>query len=325
MRRWQLRRMALPAGIAVVLAAARLLARRRRVVVTEAAEPQPVVEAPRHAAVIVTGLGRKARAHAVLVLATGVDAEEIIEIAYFDSTDGNAGPLAVDAFAHLQQIAVDRDLRVEVYIANTRVRNWFVTGPPHSHLVPAELGYRVGATSLRDVADDALRARITAPPAAATDAPPGPIVIATDASARSGRPGIGIAYVTETGEWRQDYLPAASVINIGELQAILLALTDRRERQITVLTDSRCAVDAITRGRDGQGKAIVHRIREQMQGREVTVTWVRGHAGNPLNEAADRLARAARRNAAAGVADEVRYRIAANIVEELVTARVEQR
>ncbi|MFT4125861.1 MAG: reverse transcriptase-like protein [Gordonia sp. (in: high G+C Gram-positive bacteria)] len=303
---------------------------------TELTEPltEPL---PPHAAVI---LGRRVgagRPHVVMLLATSPTAEEIIEIAYFDGVarpgpDGDvydrAGVLAVDAFARLQQIAVDRDLRVELYISDKNVRDWFVGAPPHRHLSPTTFS---GAqrSGVRVLAEDLLRERAAALAPTGPSVPdrpaPTPLVIATDASQRAGRPGIGIAYVTESGQWQQRYLRSEALIHDGELQAILLALTERREPRITVLTDSRLAVSAITGKRHVESShtaSIVSAIQRQMACRQVTVTWVKGHAGHPLNEVADRLARAARRNACAGIPQATRERIAANIVADLAAAEV---
>ena len=102
-----------------------------------------------------------------------------------------------------------------------------------------------------------------------------------------------------------------------ELAAIIAgleALPDT-DQPATVYTDSRYAADAINKGwirnwkRNGWRNAnrapvanqdLMRRLYDAVHssGRKVTIRWVKGHAGIPLNEAADRLAvRAAARYA----------------------------
>lgn len=59
-------------------------------------------------------------------------------------------------------------------------------------------------------------------------------------------------------------------------------------------------------------------VRRAIDGRDVTIRWVKAHVGHHLNEAADRLAVAARRNAVAGVCAATRTEIAQRIVAEMV-------
>ena len=57
-------------------------------------------------------------------------------------------------------------------------------------------------------------------------------------------------------------------------------------------------------GRPVANQDLITRLDHLVSGRDVTFRWVRGHAGHPLNEAADALANAAARRAAARLTDE---------------------
>ncbi|MFC3961948.1 ribonuclease HI [Nocardia jiangsuensis] len=267
----------------------------------------------RHAAVILAAVCADGMARAVLVLAENADAETIVDTVFHEGE--HCGAVTVDAFAHLQRIVVDRNLHAAVDIGDPAVREWFA-GQRHSHLTLATGAERSGVR----IAAEAALARHLEPESVAADVP-APVVIATDASARAGRRGVGVAYVTACGRWRQAYLPDTSAVAVGELEAILLALSDHPGRRVTVLTDSRSAIDWI------EGRAVIRSQRvakrvdaiRRLRTDDVEIHWVKAHSGHLLNEAADRLAVAARRNVTAEVPTAVRESIARNIVDEMLT------
>lgn len=97
----------------------------------------------------------------------------------------------------------------------------------------------------------------------------------------------------------------------AELRAIAAALqVVGAQRPVTVLTDSRDAISFMTLWRDGHDVMPGGYNTERAGGREstlarlarlaresgdrITMCWVRGHTGHPLNEAADALAKMAR-------------------------------
>lgn len=97
----------------------------------------------------------------------------------------------------------------------------------------------------------------------------------------------------------------------AELRAIAAALQAvGTEHPVTVLTDSRSAIDFMTLWRDGHDvmpggyntaraggrESTLGRLarRAQEGGDQITMLWVRGHTGHPLNEGADALAKMAR-------------------------------
>jgi len=143
------------------------------------------------------------------------------------------------------------------------------------------------------------------------------ITAAADGSAL-GNPGpAGWAWYIDDAQWRAGGWPRATN-NQGELMAVidLLHATAGRGEPLHVLCDSQYVINSVTqwmpgwkrRGwRKSDGKPVLNReLLEQLdaalQGREVTFEWVRGHAGHPMNEAADQRARAAAEAFRRGVA-----------------------
>lgn len=135
------------------------------------------------------------------------------------------------------------------------------------------------------------------------------ITAAADGSAL-GNPGpAGWAWVIDDVEWRAGGWPRATN-NQGELMAVLdllHATSHRASEPLRVICDSQYVINSVTqwmagwkrRGwRKSDGKPVLNRellqqLDEALEGRDVTFEWVKGHAGHPLNEAADARARAA--------------------------------
>ena len=135
------------------------------------------------------------------------------------------------------------------------------------------------------------------------------ITAAADGSAL-GNPGpAGWAWVVDESQWRAGGWPRATN-NQGELMAVLdllRATADRADEGLHILCDSQYVINSVTqwmpgwkrRGwRKADGKPVLNRelleqLDEALAGRQVKFEWVKGHAGHPLNEAADDRARAA--------------------------------
>lgn len=135
------------------------------------------------------------------------------------------------------------------------------------------------------------------------------IIAAADGSAL-GNPGpAGWAWYIDDSQWRAGGWPRATN-NQGELMAVidlLHATAHRADETLTVVCDSQYVINSVTqwmpgwkqRGwRKADGKPVLNRellesLDQAMQGRRVKFEWVKGHAGHPLNEAADDRARAA--------------------------------
>lgn len=134
------------------------------------------------------------------------------------------------------------------------------------------------------------------------------LTAAADGSAL-GNPGpAGWAWVIDGARWRAGGWPRATN-NQGELMAVLdlLHATADCDEPLKVICDSQYVINSVTqwmpgwkrRGwRKADGKPVLNRelleaLDSALVGREVSFEWVKGHAGHPLNEAADDRARAA--------------------------------
>jgi ribonuclease HI len=85
---------------------------------------------------------------------------------------------------------------------------------------------------------------------------------------------------------------SSSTNNRMELQALIEAVRSVDPRNsIIIRTDSQYVVDAINGRTIVKSNADLWREYDEVrQSRRVKVTWIKGHAGDPYNEAADRLA-----------------------------------
>lgn len=126
---------------------------------------------------------------------------------------------------------------------------------------------------------------------------------------------------------------SAGGIRAGELAAIRCGLQETLDLHpglrtgkgdLTVLTDSRSALSLLEKlrtsewvsGEDFDSVAECQRILHLAQGVKVKFEWVRGHAGHPLNELADRLAVLGRRNKELEVDGPTRTKLIASIRED---------
>lgn len=131
------------------------------------------------------------------------------------------------------------------------------------------------------------------------------IIAAADGSAL-GNPGpMGWAWYIDDANWAAGGAPHGTN-NQGELMAVLelLRATKHTDDDMLVHCDSKYVIDSLTtwlpgwkrRGwRKADGKPVLNReIMEaldlELDGRDVRFDWVKGHAGHPLNEAADERA-----------------------------------
>ncbi|MCT1363619.1 MULTISPECIES: ribonuclease H [unclassified Microbacterium] len=134
------------------------------------------------------------------------------------------------------------------------------------------------------------------------------ITAAADGSAL-GNPGPnGWAWYIDDANWAAGGSPHGTN-NQGELRAVLelLQATAGTDEKLLIECDSRYVIDSVTKWMPGwkrrgwrksDGGPVLNRdllegIDEAMRGRDVEFSWVKGHAGHPLNEAADERANAA--------------------------------
>ncbi|MFK0242976.1 ribonuclease H [Microbacterium sp. NPDC090281] len=134
------------------------------------------------------------------------------------------------------------------------------------------------------------------------------ITAAADGSAL-GNPGPnGWAWYIDDDNWAAGGSPHGTN-NQGELRAVLelLLATTGIDEKLMIECDSRYVIDSVTKWMPGwkrkgwrksDGGPVLNRdllegIDEAIRGRDVEFSWVKGHAGHPLNEAADERANAA--------------------------------
>ncbi len=143
----------------------------------------------------------------------------------------------------------------------------------------------------------------------------GSVVIEAAADGSSlGNPGpAGWGWYVDEQRWACGGWPRGTN-NMGELMAVLdlLRQSETGTEDLRVHCDSRYVIDSVTKWAPGwkrrgwrkaDGKPVlnlelIQSIDELIQarkaaGRRVELVWVKGHAGDPLNEAADRLANGA--------------------------------
>src|SRR5690606_9650984 len=118
----------------------------------------------------------------------------------------------------------------------------------------------------------------------------------------------GWAWYIDDDRWAAGGSPHGTN-NQGELRAVLelLRATAGTDEKLLIHCDSRYVIDSVTKWMPGwkrrgwrksDGGPVLNRdllegIDEAIRGRDVEFSWVKGHAGHPLNEAADERANAA--------------------------------
>lgn len=140
------------------------------------------------------------------------------------------------------------------------------------------------------------------------------LVVAVDGSSL-GNPGPGgWSWFVDATRWAAG-AAARTTNNAMELTAVAEALAAvPSARAVELVCDSRYVIDCCTKwcwgwrrrgwvtaaGAPVKNRDLVELIVSLMGGREVAFTWVKGHAGHPLNESADRWARRAAEAGRAG-------------------------
>lgn len=137
---------------------------------------------------------------------------------------------------------------------------------------------------------------------APAEAPPvvdGAVVAYTD-GACSGNPGpagLGVVVIDEGQRVEIGEYLGSATNNVAELTAILRALEETADsgRPIVIHTDSKYSIGVLTKGWKAKANAeLIGEIREALKARRnASFVYVPGHAGVPLNERADELAREA--------------------------------
>ena len=130
------------------------------------------------------------------------------------------------------------------------------------------------------------------------------VTIYTDGGA-SGNPGPGgYGVVLLSGKHRKEMSGAFRMTtnNRMELLAVIIALEELKFKgtDVTIYSDSKYVVDAVSKGwifnwvkknfKDKKNSDLWKRFLKIYSDHKVKFVWVKGHAGNELNEVADRLA-----------------------------------
>lgn len=152
------------------------------------------------------------------------------------------------------------------------------------------------------------------------------ITVATDGSCS--RRAMGMAWATEDGRFNaQATARGPRCALTAELHAIHLALKAFPYGQsLRLLVDSRSAIKVVEEARNGRvANAVTGHtyhlataLTALLHDHDVSVSWVKGHNGHPLNETADRLAVAARRGLELQQPEIARDLVFSNIVNELL-------
>lgn len=116
-------------------------------------------------------------------------------------------------------------------------------------------------------------------------------------SGNPGPAGLGVVLIEDGARRELSEFLGIGTNNVAELTAILRALegVGRASEPMLVHTDSQYAIGVLTKGWKAKAnQALIADIKERMRNfPRLTLVYVRGHAGIPLNERADQLARAA--------------------------------
>ncbi|KQO98212.1 RNase H family protein [Leifsonia sp. Leaf264] len=125
------------------------------------------------------------------------------------------------------------------------------------------------------------------------------VTVATDGSHDiQGRFGT-YAWISDDGRFRAGLVQGATNSLISELTAIFEAIRASKKDRITLLTDSRLSLGLLRILLDQQEAPatarevrIARQILAAVDGKHVTLRWVKAHVGYTMNEAADTLAHA---------------------------------
>ncbi len=111
-----------------------------------------------------------------------------------------------------------------------------------------------------------------------------------------GPAGSGTIVIAPGGKIRESYAYLGEgTNNVAELTAILKALEGTpKEEPLVVHTDSKYAIGVLEKNWKAKANTeLITKMRGALKGRKVRFVYVPGHAGVPLNERADELAREA--------------------------------
>ncbi|ODM18571.1 hypothetical protein SI65_06443 [Aspergillus cristatus] len=140
--------------------------------------------------------------------------------------------------------------------------------------------------------------------AAAKSLSPGLVIWSDGSRLENGRCGAGLAWQEPGGTWKTREFPLGKGHEVfdaellGAVQAVQVAEKVGDQRPVTILLDSQAAIARLRHTQPGPGQALaiqIHAIakRLRVQGRQLIIRWVPGHAGVEGNERADQAAKQA--------------------------------
>jgi len=116
-------------------------------------------------------------------------------------------------------------------------------------------------------------------------------------SGNPGPAGAGMVVIAPGGKIHEGYeFLGSSTNNVAELTAVLRGVESipRDAESVAIHTDSKYAIGVLSLGWKAKANTeLIHRTRAALTGRNVRFVYVPGHAGIPMNERADELAREA--------------------------------
>lgn len=236
----------------------------------------PTIPASREAAIVFSYRTGCCVASAVWCDADGVGHREFI--APGSSATVVHGVL-LDAFEHVLTLPDLESGRTRLYVAHRPTRAAIL--PFAASFPTVELtmtGHHVQGALLKKARTLAQTVAIGPCHAKFATVPDQTLTVATDASVGRQRRGIGIAFVTEDGQFGQGYIASSGNIHDGELRAIELALTSLPGR-LRILSDSQTAVGWLTDPVAAPSEARrrrAERIAAQMRSRHCQLLWVKG-------------------------------------------------
>lgn len=249
----------------------------------------------------VVGLVTYASAHETcgwVLLGSGEDGTEVIETGVGTTSKALNLALVKKALAHAEQRrALIRTWRTQLNDAVADIGAEAYLDVP-SNIRDDDTAYLAALDTAAELAGERAQRREASGFPGTT-----PLVIAVDGSrSRAGRG--AWAWISEDGLWDADGGDFTSPLH-AEVAAIHAAIrSNSTGRALRILCDSRDAVAQANRALAGdtpgdtvkfQVARLLGAIARQSAGKEITVEWVKGHNGHPLNDRADRLAVLARR------------------------------
>lgn len=231
----------------------------------------------------------------------------------YSSTGDEHRQAEFDAFSHLYRWAAEHGEQLQVCVTSNHLRAQVEGTLANSPGAPVAL---VGPGPRSRILTERHAASNPAPKVPETTQELPRLLVGTDASWGSGK-GVGIACISEDGRWA--YRSTGIAPRYAEMAAILLAADTFPGVHLTICTDSLVTVGVIANGgHTAQDQRNVAHLLERSKDRDITVSWVRGHEGTPINEAAHRLAMNAYRHGDMGIAASTSDAVAKDIAGEFV-------